>query len=592
MPRAFVFSTGRLFVGVDRRGDIRDLFYPEVAMFSHLAGHAIRFGVWREGRFAWLNEHEPQLHLARPDDVGRATWELHELGLNVQADYRLSPGPGDAFHVEFRADKPARLFVTEDLRIRESDIGDTSVFDPELNGVCHYKEEFWFLFRFSNPERPWFATGIKGFAGLEGTWRDAEDGELSGNPIAQGSVDATLGVAIEPGETVVFQIAAGRSHEELTQVGKPVPCEPLRDEPLDPGHALAEFSFKVIEDHTTRRGAMVAACDSDIMATNRANYGYVWPRDAARVAGIARRCGRPELALRLLTFLSEIMPGSGRYLQKYHVNGTLGASWHPWVAPDGSPRLPIQEDETATTVAEACELVLHQGGESLLPLIRRGADFLASYRDRNGLPWPSYDLWEERWAVHAYTVGEVVRALEGAAKVFAMDGRAVSEGWMQAASEVREAFAGRLVDAATGRPYRSIGEDGRPDPTPDASLLLLSRDLLPCGIGDLAAWLREALWVEAVGGMARYPGDYYFRRSDVAPGNPWVICTMWLAQAYAELGECEEVDRLLAWTHRVAGATLILPEQIHAETGEHLSVSPLVWSHAEYLETWRRLGLG
>ena len=26
--------------------------------------------------------------------------------------------------------------------------------------------------------------------GQQGTWRDAEDGELSGNPIAQGSVDS------------------------------------------------------------------------------------------------------------------------------------------------------------------------------------------------------------------------------------------------------------------------------------------------------------------------------------------------------------------------------------------------------------------
>jgi GH15 family glucan-1,4-alpha-glucosidase len=220
-------------------------------------------------------------------------------------------------------------------------------------------------------------------------------------------------------------------------------------------------------------------------------------------------------------------------------------------------------------------------------MIRRGADFLAGYRDERGLPLPSYDLWEERWAVHAYTAGEVVRALEGAAKVFEQADRVASNGWTMAANDVRDAFRKHLVDAATGRPYRSIGEDGRPDPTPDASLLLLPRDLLPCGIGDLATWLREALWVEPVGGMARYPCDYYFRRSDVAPGNPWVICTMWLAQAYAELGDWEEVDRLLAWTHRVAGPTLILPEQIHAETGEHLSVSPLVWSHAEVLETLR-----
>src|SRR5690606_19387259 len=36
-----------------------------------------------------------------------------------------------------------------------------------------------------------------------------------------------------------------------------------------------------------------------------------------------------------------------------------------------------------------------------------------------------------------------------------------------------------------------------------------------------------------VGGIARYHQDYYFQQSsdfDTVPGNPWIICTLWMAE--------------------------------------------------------------
>src|SRR5206468_12885333 len=95
-----------------------------------------------------------------------------------------------------------RLFFTHDLRIMESDIGDTAFYHPELDGIVHYKGPNYFLFggRAERQGLYQYACGIKAFAGLEGTWRDAEDGDLSMIPIAQGSVDSTfsLRLSIEP----------------------------------------------------------------------------------------------------------------------------------------------------------------------------------------------------------------------------------------------------------------------------------------------------------------------------------------------------------------------------------------------------------
>jgi len=48
--------------------------------------------------------------------------------------------------------------------------------------------------------------------------------------------------------------------------------------------------------------------------------------------------------------------------------------------------------------------------------------------------------------------------------------------------------------------------------------------------------IEEKLWVKTrVGGVARYENDYYHRISnDIAavPGNPWFICTLWLADYF------------------------------------------------------------
>ena len=67
-----------------------------------------------------------------------------------------------------------------------------------------------------------YACGTKGVGSAEGTWRDAEDGMLQGNPVAQGSVDSTLGVSLmvpaqETGE-FFYWMAAARDFREVTTI--------------------------------------------------------------------------------------------------------------------------------------------------------------------------------------------------------------------------------------------------------------------------------------------------------------------------------------------------------------------------------------
>lgn len=100
--------------------------------------------------------------------------------------------------------------------------------------------------------------------------------------------------------------------------------------------------------------------------------------------------------------------------------------------------------------------------------------------------------------------------------------------------------------------------------------------------------IKDRLWCKTeVGGVARYENDYYHQVSrDIGsvPGNPWFICTMWLAQyQIAKAKTKTELSEALSTLEWVASRSLksgILAEQVHPYSNAPLSVSPLTWSHA------------
>jgi GH15 family glucan-1,4-alpha-glucosidase len=103
---------------------------------------------------------------------------------------------------------------------------------------------------------------------------------------------------------------------------------------------------------------------------------------------------------------------------------------------------------------------------------------------------------------------------------------------------------------------------------------------------NTARAVEQRLWVQAgSGGLARYEDDGYQRAlvREGIPGNPWIVCTLWLAQyriaAARSRKELEQAVPLLAWVAERALPSGVLPEQVHPLSGEFLSVSPLTWSH-------------
>ena len=648
MPRDLPIGNGAMLVAFDSDYRLADFYYPHVGMENHVAAR-FRFGVWADERLTWVEDAEWQksLHYLRDTIVTDVNCENEVAGLKLRCHDGVDPDANVYLRkivVRNTRGEPRsiKLFLHHDLNIYGNAIGDTAMYDPATQSIIHYKARRYFLVNASVDGQSGvseYACGRTGAA--DGTWRDAEDGRLSMSPIAQGPVDSTIAIPLELEAngtgTVLYWICAGRDYDEVRRLDAGVQKEgasrvlsrtgsywytwlnkpdedlsELPDEIID----LYRRSLLIIRTQCDDGGAVLAANDSDIQWGHNDHYSYMWARDAAFVCDAMDRAGFPEITRRFLQFAHRVVRGDGVFLHKYNPDGSCAPLWHPWVR-KGKPQLPIQEDETALVI---WLIARHYDRTRDLDLLRsiyealviRTGDFLASYRDpETKLPLPSFDMWEERQGVFTFTCSAVYAGLQAAAEIANLfndqENRAK---FSSAATEVRDAMVRHLWIEEEGRFARGLVLEDETlvlDKAVDASTFAVFHlGVFPpdsAFVGGTMQAIRERLWVQTeVGGVARYEDDAYHRISDETrvPGNPWLICTLWLAEHAIARGsavaELQSALDLVRWARSKASSSLVLPEQIDPYDGQALSVAPLTWSHAQvisvvraYIDAARRL---
>jgi GH15 family glucan-1,4-alpha-glucosidase len=294
------------------------------------------------------------------------------------------------------------------------------------------------------------------------------------------------------------------------------------------------------------------------------------------------------------------MHKDGYLMHKYQPDRAIGSTWHPLV--HGRMReLAIQEDETASVVFMIGEYYNASKNKKFVDniyptFIEPAANFMCRYIDEEtGLPHASYDLWEEKFLTSTYTVCVVIAALEAASRLATIiDQPADSIKWQKTADALKVSLD-MLYNQDLGYFVKGylLQEDGSVvfDNTLDISNLYgpymySGIDLNdPRLLSTVAKIETRLLNVTPIGGVVRYENDPYFLSKHKYTGNPWIICTLWLAQYYATINKMDEAKKLLDWSlarKMVSGA---LSEQFDPETGMALSVTPLVWSHAEMVNT-------
>jgi glucoamylase len=637
MGRPVMLGNGSLTVGLNESGLVHDFYYPYVGLDNLTTARSLphKVGVWVDGVFSWIDDKGWQATVDFDADALVSHVVIQNKELQLELTFRdFVDHDFNAFcrQVSIRnlagKERQVRIFFHQVFQISRAGRGDTALYEPDGNYLLDYKGRCSLIIYAHGVDgtgMDQYSVGSYGIEGKEGTWRDAEDGELSNNPVEHGGVDSTLrcSLSLSPQSSQVVdywivaaddQYDAEKIHEQLLESGLSFRLEALKQywrewlKPVEerlktmPQHHVVAIkkSLLVIKAHTDHRGGIIASCDSSIYNYGRDYYSYVWPRDGAYAMWPLIRLGIFDEPKRFFSFCRDIISPGGYLAHKFQPDRSIGSTWHPLIHNNHSERA-IQEDETA--------IVIHMLGEYFeaskdiefiesmyATFVQPAADFMVEFRDKvTKLPHASYDLWEEKFSTTTYTTAIVYRALLTAADLAeVLEFPDDTARWRDVASEIAD-NCHVFFDEQRGvfRKGYLLQDDGslQFDETLDVSsaygpLMFATKAFGSQSIRSTFKAVEDTLYNKSPsGGLPRYDHDTYFATDPPHLGNPWFVSTLWLAQYYLQLARNPDAEQIIAWVLDHAVHSGSLSEQVSPVDGSPIGVTPLVWSHAELINT-------
>ncbi|EFM12924.1 glycoside hydrolase 15-related protein [Paenibacillus curdlanolyticus YK9] len=623
-----IVGNGSMLAAFGRSGTLYRLWWPHIDFPQH--ADAVRFGIRFNDRTEWMddanNDWSSEADYVARTNILQIKSQSTQTPVRVSSRYFAVPNR-DLLVMEHtltnngNAPVDFEWLLYSSFHIRESQLYNTTLFEPAEDALLHYRSGTFFALSSAN-------VCTKFQAGH--AWSAAETGELNGNVIDM-QPDGALAwsfQAVQPGQsiTIPVYIAVGSDRPAVwktLQEAKSQPSDAWVQLTTEYWHQyLAEAApcptdlpsvkqlyersllmFKLMSDEQT--GSIVAAPEFDETFSRCGGYAYCWGRDAAFITTALDQAGLHGLSDRFYDWALTAQDPDGSWQQRHYHDGSLAPSWG------------LQIDEGASIIWGMWQH--YQTKQDLAfakrvwPAVSKGTDFLLSYLDEEtGLPLPSNDLWEEREAEHTYSAAAVFGAFRAAASFAELLGEQSNrDAWQTAAdriaasienlcwnedkgsfyrglkltvsqSEYEEAIAsgkGAYTTAGLKQYTRHVVEH---DPIVDISLLGISVPFaaVPADhpyMQRTADTIEQLLTSPNVGGIKRYEDDNYIG------GNPWILTTLWLAHYRIQTGRYEEAKKLLQWAIDHQTETGLLPEQVDQHTGETAWVVPLTWSHAMFV---------
>ncbi len=635
MGRPVVLSNGELFVGLDEHGLVHDFYFPYIGQDNLTNARSLphKIGVWVDGSFSWLDDGSWDIKVDYQEDTLISDVRAEHSGLQIGLEmHDCVDASNNAFvrsiqvHNLSDQDREVRVFMHQIFQISMDGREDTAFYEPEENYIFDYKGKTCLTIFARTEDGPFkrFAVGNYGIEGKTGTFLDAEDGELSGNLVEHGGVDSVVGLDLNIGageiRGIEYWIAAGTSQQECEYVHAQLKeetvikrinttrqyqlnwlktAQPKIGDLPDSVQKDIHRSLLVVKAHIDNRGSILASGDSSIYNYGRDYYAYCWPRDGAYAVWPLIKLGYTYEAKVFFDFCERVAHRDGYLQHKFQPDGAIGSTWHPQVQ-DHHKELAIQEDETALVLWMLAEYVEHNDDKEYFKnkyecFIKPAAEFMANFVDQEtGLCHGSYDLWEQKFLTNSYTVFLTSSTLKRISKLALdiMDDKD-AERWVGVA-ETLDSNSHKLFDKDAGHYIKGLllKRDGsiHYDKTLDISSLygamIFGQELPLEHMAATADAAEQQLVHKGTLGVIRYPGDDYMRTDNSSPGNPWYLCTFWLAQYYFRTGRIEDAAHHVQWCRQhVSECGGIMSEQINPANGSPVGVAPLVWSHAEYINT-------
>lgn len=629
MAKSLVFGNGYMHVGLDEHGLVHDLYYPYVGLENHLPPHGLphKIGVFVDGWLSWLDE--PGWHItAQYHDgtmIGETVATNDALGVRLEltdtVDSEVNAFVRSIHVINLRADeRTLTLYCYQAFMIGDSASSDSAQYRPDLPAVMHYKGNRVVMVSLisGGAEFDDFSIGRYDTSTHSGTFRDAEDGSLAQNMVENGSVDSTMGLTVSLDAYDSVRASYILVASETVNEG-----EHLLDEVMTNGvmHYLARTaaywrawtgktklsmrlderyrkalneSLLVIAAHLDARGAVMASLDSSLRNHPQDDaYNFCWPRDAVYALWPLLRLGYTDELLAFFDFVARGIHEDGYVYHKYRADGSLGSTWLPYKHLDGSIHPPIQSDETAATLFLLGQYYRHTSDQAFITryyetLVEPMANFLAGHTTDDGLPLPSYDLWEHQYLTHTYTTAITYASLLEASELADAYGRSADGARWRTAAEAMQSASSCFYNREEAYFYKgfSLGEDGERqfDTTLDSSSLYgaFMFGLFDLESEELDASVQTARKRLGHNGLyTRFIGDDYYGNPDTP--NLWPVVSLWMAEIALERDELDEAESTLDAVLTLSNSSGLLPEQVSPDTHSSTSLTPLVWSHAELI---------
>lgn len=364
--------------------------------------------------------------------------------------------------------------------------------------------------------------------------------------------------------------------------------------------------IKAAEDKV-RRGAIVAAPaipwgDTVQDKPDARGYRAVWPRDLYQAATALLAAGDRQTARDCLNFLARLQKPDGSFPQNATVDG------EPWWTG-------VQLDEVADPIILAWRL---DARDLYGSVVKPAARYLLEHG-----PATPQERWEESSGYSPATMASEIAALVLAAQMAEQAGEAAFAQDLLLAADRWNADLEARTYTTTGplaghQYYLRIAPGGDPDAAAPLSLAngAGTRDqrtvvdpsfleLVRLGVrsardGRILATLPavDMLKVTTPAGPAwyRYTFDQY---GDPEPGGGarkgrlWVLLTGERGLYELAAGNAVGARGLLQSMEKMAGGGDMLAEQVWEKSGQGTeSATPLIWSHAEYIDLFLSLRIG
>ncbi len=629
---------------IDRRGELQRLFWPHIDYPQHI--ESFKMGIFTPGlKYSthWLhdnddNDWEIEQKYIKDTNILVSEFTNKRIGLKVECkDFALTDKARDICVRSVEVENISEHEKNLDFIIYSNFIGNTAdlrstIFDFDADCLVHYKPNYYFAVSANTK-----ATGFQiGNNPMEAAIRSELYGIDYVGMTGEAAISFEIG-GLVPGEkksTTIFICCADTLKKSVDMLKK-VREEAINsllgnvesywadflnsgrivetgNKELNELYKRSLLVFKLMSDESS--GGLLAAPEVDENFTKCGRYAYCWGRDAAFITSALDKAGYSEMVSKFYNWAMNAQCSNGAWQQRYHMDGNLAPSWG------------LQIDETGTLIWGMLQHYnVTKDREFLAKMwysVVKAADFLVEFIEpKNGLPKPSYDLWEERIGQHTYSAAAVCAGLKAAVNIGAIVEKKESQiinkkmvEWNTVAEGIEDAIKNHLWDSERNVLLRGLnssvegwgfeGHGGKreivtnpfgykkwvsaKDIMIDISILGVSVPFRVMRYDDdmvkkTANKIEEVLTEHSIGGLRRYETDSYMG------GNPWILTTLWMALYHVECSNFDKALEYLEWTTKHKTYLGLMPEQVDKKTGDPAWVIPLTWSHAMFVIVYLEL---